>query len=400
MRIRILRQSRLGPLAAALLYGSTAGAQSAERLRFVTTLGQDTIAVEQFDRTDTSVVGDIVFRAPRTRIVHYDVTTTRAHRLASAFITTRLPASAGGIAPLSTIRIEGRGDSLHMERTQGDSVTRRTIPVRGPAIPWFSAQSVALWDLVLRAAAANAGDSVEVAGLRFDNAKLMRVYVSRFRRDSARVDYESFDIATHLGLDAAGRVTGLDGTPSTIKIRAQLVRSLDVAALAERFGADDAAGRSPGVLSPRDTARATIGGATIAIDYGRPSRRGRDVWGALLPKHEVWRLGANAATSLTTSHPLRFDGAPNVPAGSYTIWLIPGTDAGTFIINSETGQWGTQYKEARDFARFPVRYESVTPATPEHFTARVAPGGGNEGKLLFEWDGRRYVVPFSVLPVT
>jgi hypothetical protein len=301
---------------------------------------------------------------------------------------------------VSTITVEARGDSVLLERTQGDSVTRRAIAATGPAIPWFSAQSVALWELVLRAAAPNAGDSVEVAGLRIDTARMMRVYVSRFQRDSARVDYESFDIATHLGLDAKGHVTGLDGTPSTIKIRANLVRSLDLAGIAERFGAEDAAGRAPGALSPRDTARATIGAATITIDYGRPSRRGRDVWGTLLPTDDVWRLGANAATTFTTTHALKFEGAPNVPAGSYTIWLIPGSTAGTFIINAETGQWGTQYKVARDFARFPVRYEATAPATPEQFTARVAPNAGDAGRLEFEWDGRRYVVPFRVLPPT
>ena len=398
MRIRVFRRSFFGSLTAALVYGSGVSAQSVERLRFVTTLGQDTTAVEQYDRTDTSVVGDIVFRAPRTRIVHYDVTTTRARRLVRALITTRLPTSAGGNAPLSTIRVEARGDSLHFERTQGDSVTRRTVAATRPTIPWFSAQSVALWDLVLRAAAPNAGDSVEVSGLRLDSGKPLRVYVARFQRDSARVDYESFDIATHLGLDSKGHVTGLDGTPSTIKIRANPVRSLDVLAIAERFGADDAAGRAPGIPSPRDTARATVGAATISIDYGRPSRRGRDVWGALLPKGDVWRLGANAATTFTTTQALTFEGAPNVPAGSYTIWLIPGADAGTFIINSETGQWGTQYKVARDFARVPVRYEVISKATPEQFTASVVSDSGGAGRLLFEWDGRRYAVPFRVLP--
>ena len=398
MRSQAIHQSLLWSLMGTLLWGGALGAQSAQRLRFVTTLGQDTTAVEQFDRTDTSVVGDIVFRAPRARIVHYDVVTTRARRLVSALITVGAPKSAGTNTPLSTIGVTARGDSLVIERTQGDSVTRRTVPAPGLAIPWFSAQSVALWELVVRAASEKTGDSVEVAGLTLETGKTTRVYVSRFQRDSARVDYERFDIATHLGIDSNGHVTGLDGTPSTVKIRANLVASLDLPSLAERFGREDAAGRAPGALSPRDTARANVGGATISIDYGRPSRRGRDVWGALLPKDDVWRLGANAATTLRTTHPLHFAGAAKVPAGSYTIWLIPGTDAGTFIINSETGQWGTQYKVAHDLARFPVRFESIGSGTPEQFTARVAPNAGNEGALLFEWDGRRYVVPFRVLP--
>ena len=68
----------------------------------------------------------------------------------------------------------------------------------------------------------------------------------------------------------------------------------------------------------------------------------------------------------------------------------------TFIINGETGQWGTQYKVARDIVRFPVRFEAIASGTPEQFTTRIVPDTGREGKLLFEWDGRRYVVPFRV----
>jgi hypothetical protein len=399
-RFDVVRRS--SALAAILCGIAVAGgpldAQATQRLRFVTRLGQDTIAVEQFDRTATSVIGDVVFRAPRTRIVHYEIVTTPTRQLISALLTSSAPQSAGTKSITDFTRVTAHEDSLSIERTRGDSVTRWAVPVRGPMIPWFSAQSVALWELVLRAAAPKQGDSVEVTGFRLTPGKPLRVYASRFQRDSVRVDYESFDIATHLGLDSNGHVTGLDGTPSTIKIRAVPVAELDLPGIAEQFGREDAAGRSFGVSSPRDTARATVGGAVLSIDYGRPSRRGRDVWGALLTPNEIWRLGANAATTLSTSQALKLGGTVDLPAGSYTIWLIPGTSTGTFIVNSETGQWGTQYKAAKDVARFPIHFETIAAATPEQFTARVVADSGDEGKLLFEWDGRRYVVPFRVVP--
>lgn len=388
-----------GAVALVAMLPSGVRAQSGERLRFVTKLGRDTTVIEQFDRTATTVIGDLVYRSPRTRIVHYEVTTTPTHELVSALIATRAPSSAGGATVPSTVKITARGDSLVIERTRGDSTTQSSVAAHGRVIPWFSAQSVGLWELVVRAAAAKPGDSVEVRGLRLDeSAKQIRVYVSRFRRDSVRVDYESFDIATHLGLDAKGHVKGLDGTPSTIKIRALPVATLDLAGLAEQFGREDAAGRSLGTFSPRDTARATVSDAAIQIDYGRPSRRGRDVWGTLLPPNEVWRLGANAATVIKTSHALQLAGDINLPAGSYSIWLIPGTSEGTFIVNSEVGQWGTQYKVAKDVVRFPVRAESLPAGTPEQFTARIESDAASRGRLLFDWDGRRYVVPFRVMP--
>lgn len=362
---------------------------------FVTMLGADTVGAERFERTATSVVGDLMLRAPRTRIYHYDVRTTPSHALVSAEITTRTPASAGTSEVPATIRVAVRGDSVFVERTRGDSVVRAALKGSGKIIQWFSAQSVALWDLVVQAAAPKVGDSVEVAGLRLDGSKLFRVYASRTRSDSARVDYESFDIATHVGLGVDGHVNGLDGTPSTIKIRTSPVKSLDLASLAEHFGSDDARGNALGTLSPRDTARASFGRDSIVIDYGRPSKRGRDVWASLLSPTEVWRLGANAATGMRTTAPLVLADGVSLPAGSYTIWLIPGTTQGTFIINGETGQWGTKYDRGRDVVQFPIRFESIAAGQPEQFTIRINVDSPRRGSMFFEWDGRRYVLPFS-----
>ena len=78
-------------------------------------------------------------------------------------------------------------------------------------------------------------------------------------------------------------------------------------------------------LSVRDTARATIGGATFTIDYGRPLARGRELLGDVIPYDHVWRTGANAATQFTTSAPITLAGIA-VPAGTYTLWTVPRTN--------------------------------------------------------------------------
>src|SRR2546430_9793357 len=84
------------------------------------------------------------------------------------------------------------------------------------------------------------------------------------------------------------------------------------------------ANRPLGQLSPRDTARATIGGAEVWIDYSRPSRRGRDIFGALEPWNKVWRTGANAATQLNTTADLVIGGATG-PAGDSTHFRLVAT---------------------------------------------------------------------------
>ena len=148
------------------------------------------------------------------------------------------------------------------------------------------------------------------------------------------------------------------------------------------------------MLSPRDTARAQIGEAKLVIDYGRPKARGRKVFGTVVEFGQVWRTGANLATHFTTSRDLLF-GSSRVPAGSYTLWMIPTARGDTLIVSKQTGQWGTQYDVAQDLVRIPVR----TDATGEHveqFTIAVEPEARG-GKLVFSWERRRMSAAFTIL---
>lgn len=156
--------------------------------------------------------------------------------------------------------------------------------------------------------------------------------------------------------------------------------------------AEPAAPEQP--ASPRDTARATVGGARVMVDYGRPSMRGRTIMGGLVPYGRVWRTGANAATTLVTDADLRI-GETAVPRGTYTLYTIPGEDAWTLVVNRQTGQWGTEYDEAQDLARIPMQV-SRTDAPVEQFTISVVPGQGNAGELVMEWENTRASVPFTV----
>src|SRR5215217_3737422 len=73
--------------------------------------------------------------------------------------------------------------------------------------------------------------------------------------------------------------------------------------------------------SPHETTKATIDGATITVEYGRPSVRGRKIMGELVPYGQVWRTGADEATTLTTDKDLQIGGT-SVPAGKYTVYTL------------------------------------------------------------------------------
>jgi hypothetical protein len=97
--------------------------------------------------------------------------------------------------------------------------------------------------------------------------------------------------------------------------------------------------------SPPATAKGTVKGSMITIDYSSPSVKGRTIFGGLEPYGKVWRAGANEATIFTTSKDIEV-GGKKLPAGKYSLFMTPGEKEWTVYFNSETGQWGVNDKGA------------------------------------------------------
>ena len=116
-----------------------------------------------------------------------------------------------------------------------------------------------------------------------------------------------------------------------------------------------------------------------------PSMRGRKIMGGLVPYDKVWRTGANAATTLKTTAALDFGGTL-VPAGTYTLYTLPGEKGWKLIINKQTGQWGTQYDQAQDLARVDLKVDATCRAgRAVHHHARRH---GRPRRLAHAWSGR------------
>jgi hypothetical protein len=109
--------------------------------------------------------------------------------------------------------------------------------------------------------------------------------------------------------------------------------------------------------SPACTLKQRVGLTDIEIVYSRPGMKDRTIFGSLVPYGQVWRTGANNATKITFSTPVKLNGT-EIAAGSYSIYTIPGEGEWTIIINKNVGQSGTQYDEKADVARF-----KATPVT-------------------------------------
>ena len=113
--------------------------------------------------------------------------------------------------------------------------------------------------------------------------------------------------------------------------------------------------------SPPATASVTLSGVTITIHYNSPQMRGRKIMGGLVPYGKVWRTGANPATTLITSAPLKF-GTLLVPAGTHTLFTLPSAEVWQLIVNNQTGQWGLTYNQSMDLGRIPMQARPMSSA--------------------------------------
>ncbi len=359
---------------------------------FVTRLGDDTTAVEHYVRTPERLVIDQVGRSPRVLERHFAYEYAKGD-LARLAVTVRAP---GAQAPVQSIEGTRDADSLRLSIQTGKApATKLNVALQRGALvvagscPWSG------YETLIARLMKEKGDSLRTSMYMLGYPAANWVSLHRVGRDSVSVVTEHEDVF-HARIDRAGRVLGVLPIAGTAKFGATRVASLDLDALAAAFAAREKSGAGLGVLSPRDTVKVeSAGGASLWIDYGRPGKRGREIFGNVVPYGEVWRTGANAATQFRTDKALDFGGTV-VPAGFYTLWTLPKADGWTLIVNGETGQWGTEHKPEKDLYTIDLQVSRL-PQPEERFTISVEPDAQG-GVLHLDWDTTRASAAFTVKP--
>jgi hypothetical protein len=144
--------------------------------------------------------------------------------------------------------------------------------------------------------------------------------------------------------------------------------------------------------SPAAKVGLAIGVTDVEIVYHRPGVKGREIWGGLVPLGEVWRLGANEATTISFSTPVQVDGH-DVPAGKYALFAIPGKDKWTLVLNKKAEQWGAYfYKQEEDLLRFDVKPQPGQ--STEWMSFSITPASETSATVEMSWESLR--VPFTV----
>ena len=148
------------------------------------------------------------------------------------------------------------------------------------------------------------------------------------------------------------------------------------------------------VLSPPAKAACKFAdGKMISVNYSSPRVRGRKIFGDLVPFGEVWRLGADDATSFVPSADVTV-GGKNIPAGRYTMFALPTPSKWTLIISKQIGEWGIPYPGAQfDFARIEMKLSKL-PAPLENFAIYFDTSGTN-CTMKFDWETTRASVDIA-----
>ncbi|MFT5217711.1 MAG: tetratricopeptide (TPR) repeat protein [Glaciecola sp.] len=146
-------------------------------------------------------------------------------------------------------------------------------------------------------------------------------------------------------------------------------------------------------VSPNNNVEQVIGLTHVKIKYSRPSVKGRVIFGELVPYNEVWRLGANEPTTITTDQVLTF-GKQDLKPGTYAVFAIPGEKEWTVVFNTDSEQWGAgSYDEAKNIVSLKVPVEKVT--NVETLTILFSNLKEDSGELTIEWSNVKVNVPFK-----
>ena len=362
-----------------------ATAASAQENVIVYRLGRDTVAIEQYTRTNSRFSGELVSRTGfAVQRIQYDLTLANGRPIAATVKAMRPDGTPFPNLP-SEWRFTFRTDSAIREAVFKDSTSRRAFAASNafPALPVFAYGYTEL----LAAMGRGKRDSVPSIGLGGGNVGYLGL--ETLAGDTLRL--RGSEYAMRFTFDRNGRLVSMDGLLTENKaVGTRAPAKVDMGALASAM-------RPTGMLSPRQTAFASIANGPIMVNYGSPAARGRTVWGGILiPFDSVWRTGANEATHLATSKRIQL-GDITLDPGLYTLWTQH-TRTGTFlIVNKQVGQWGTQYNPANDLGRVAMQV-SDAPSFVENFTITIRPLGQGRGAIDLAWGDKVASAPFVVRP--
>jgi hypothetical protein len=382
-----------------LVLAACSSSEPAERYGFITTLGHDTISVENVTRRGNELTSDEVDRFPRVRERHTVVTLNDDGTIRNLASDIHTPSEPDNRQDLHVDANVG-GKQVKISKKDGTGTTNLSFTGGDAPAMAHVEQMYSLYELYFRAAKLRARAADDTLKFRqfyidreFNRFPLHRATVVLHSGNKAEIKHDWLSGTGDATLDSAGRLLSYNGARTTYDVRVTRVDSVpDLKSIGERYAAIEAKNGPVKPLSVRDTTRASIGPAAFVVDYGRPLARGRELLGNVIRYNSVWRTGANAATQFSASAPITI-GTLKIPAGMYTLWSVARANGSAeLIVNRQTGQWGTDYNSALNLGRLSLETEKASTMV-EKFTISINPVDSRHGMLVLEWGSFRWSAP-------
>ncbi len=371
-----------------ILFLSTGCSNNTREGSFVTYLGVDTLAAEQYTYSGNRLVANVMLRTPRTAYHRYVLRFDNEGML-NKMETRIYDPSVSMSRPERRSVLIARREGFKRTRYEEGEEEEEFVETTAEALPFLD---MIHWpyDVVLDRVFTL--DETTYEQPLIVESRALPFEVRRIADDSVTIKHPyRGTMGARISLD--GLIQVLDASRTTRKLRVVRTEALDVKELAEDFAEREANGTPFGPLSGRAETIATTQGGTLRINYGTPSKRGRTIFGNVVPWGEVWRTGANRATHFETSRAIQL-GDLLVPEGTYTLFTIPEPGGGTLIVNKQTDQGGTSYDATMDLGRVPMN-RLYLDRPVEAFTISVE-GSPPEQSLHLRWDQSAFTVPIHI----
>ncbi len=368
------------------------GSALTERGVLTLRLGPDTMFVERFELSRNRLYVESVVRTPRVVFRTIDAPLNSDGSFAAMRIATFDAANPRSGAARDSATITFSNDSTFYDLGIGERKQSLRLPGRASYILSFPG-NVTFANHVILAERAQRLPGDSLTGTMATRLGPYPLLVKRVARDTLVVWAQLAGLMRVI-LGPDGRTVGLDGTGSSLGYIGTRRDWIDIDSVSRAFAEHERSSGPTGSLSLRDTVFAEIGETRLVVDYGRPTKRGRTIFGSVVPWSRIWRTGANLATHFITTRPLEFDGFL-LPAGTYTLHTIPEPECWTLLISTETGQWGSAAPDPdRIVARIPMRVSTGSEVV-EAFTITVNQSAAG-GTLQLAWDQTVAETSFTV----
>lgn len=195
---------------------------------------------------------------------------------------------------------------------------------------------------------------------------------------------------TKIKIDQAGKILSLDGIGTPWNYYVDKHNPINIDEVAKRMA------KTPGIgiPSPTETIQSDIQGSKIELTYGRPYKRGRPIFGGVVPYDTLWRTGANGPTVLTLQDAIKI-GNTLIPKGEYSIYTVPQKEAWTLIFSTDLKSWPTDPNRSKDFVQVAIPVEK-SKNIRQQFTIEIVETK-KSGELRFCWDDVVAVAKFEVM---